>query len=391
MSTLNTESLIHFIRGIYGKEGVIPLHAPSFSGNEKDYVNDTIQSTFVSSVGKYVDQFEADIENFTGSKKAVATINGTAALHTALYLCGITTGDLVITQPLTFVATCNALTQLGAEPIFVDVAEVSLGLCPNAVETYLDKHATVDLNGNCIHRVSGRPIKAVLPMHTFGHPVELDELLEVCKKWQLALVEDAAESLGSWYKNSHTGTFGDLGILSFNGNKIITTGGGGMILCQDPIVGDKAKHITTTAKKPHPYEYFHDEMGFNYRLPNINAALGCAQLEGLPTFLRRKRELAAVYRSFFEDQELTFVDEPGYGSSNFWLNAVICPDRAARDRLLTTTNEAGVLTRPVWTLMHHLPMYERAFRGDLPVSERMEQTLVNLPSSPPPAENLLNA
>ncbi|WP_286239905.1 LegC family aminotransferase [Neptuniibacter halophilus] len=379
---MNLDFLSEFIREQYQTNDFIPLHAPSFKGNEKKYLEETIESTFVSSVGAFVDQFEKKIEDFTGTAKAVATVNGTAALHAALYMAGVRNNDLVITQALTFVATCNALIHMGAEPIFCDVSSESLGLCPKAVEEYLSENAGIDSAG-CFHKQTGRRIKAVIPMHTFGHPVELDELLNVCSKWGLALVEDAAESLGSFYKGRHTGTFGDFSALSFNGNKIITTGGGGMLLCRKERDGEKAKHITTTAKVPHPYEFFHDEPGFNYRLPNLNAALGCAQMESLCDFLLMKRALAEEYKNFFAGSEYEFVTEPGYAKSNYWLNAVICPDTEHRDQLLKVSNHAGVMTRPIWQLMHRLPMFSNAFRGDLINSEFLESRVVSLPSSPP--------
>jgi aminotransferase in exopolysaccharide biosynthesis len=376
-----TKAIVDFVRSIYETTEFIPLHAPTFDGNELDYVSQTIKSTFVSSVGNFVDDFEHSIEAFTKTTKAVATVNGTAALNTALYMAGVERDDLVITQALTFVATCNALYHMGAAPIFVDVSKVSLGLCPKAVDVYLEENAIVDERG-CIHKQTQQRIRAVMPMHTFGHPVELDELIAVCQKWQLVLVEDAAESLGSFYKGKHTGTIGEFGALSFNGNKIITTGGGGMVLCRDKQEGAHTKHVTTTAKVPHPYEFYHDEAGFNYRMPNLNAALGCAQMEVLPRYLEKKRQLAAKYRDFFINSEFLFVDEPKYAQSNYWLNAVISPNKHARDQLLKVTNDAGVMTRPVWKLMHHLPMFENSHRGDLTVSEWLEGCLVNLPSSP---------
>ncbi|WP_293752056.1 LegC family aminotransferase [uncultured Paraglaciecola sp.] len=375
------KKIVEFVRDIYQTKEFIPLHAPTFVGNELDYVSQTINSTFVSSVGKFVDDFEHKIEKYTETSKAVATVNGTAALHTALYMAGVERGDLVITQALTFVATCNALYHMGAEPIFVDVSKISLGLCPKATEEYLAEHAELREDG-CYHKGTNQRIRAVVPMHTFGHPVELDELLDVCMKWQLMLVEDAAESLGSFYKGKHTGTLGEFGAVSFNGNKIITTGGGGMVLCRNERDGKHAKHVTTTAKISHPYEFFHDEAGFNYRLPNLNAALGCAQMEMLPSFLKQKRALAQQYREFFQGSEFTFVSQPQYAQSNYWLNSVICPDSETREVLIKETNTQNVMTRPVWKLMHRLPMFEKAPRGDLSVSKWLETNLVNLPSSP---------
>ncbi|MFL7048797.1 LegC family aminotransferase [Vibrio cyclitrophicus] len=378
---MKATSIVEFVRDTYRTDEFIPLHAPTFNGNEKAYVMETIDSTFVSSVGKFVDDFERKIEAYTGTAKAVATVNGTAALHAALYMADVQRGDLVITQALTFVATCNALYHMGAEPIFVDVSPVSLGLCPKAVDSFLSEHAETTEAG-CIHKQTGKRIKAVVPMHTFGHPVELDELVAVCLKWNLVLVEDAAESLGSFYKGKHTGTMGDVSAISFNGNKIITTGGGGMVLCKTEELGARTKHVTTTAKVPHPYEFFHDEPGFNYRMPNLNAALGCAQMEVIEQYLKQKRQLAKCYENLFSGTDFQFVTEPDYAESNYWLNAIICPDKKSREEILAGTNSAGVMTRPIWQLMHRLPMFENAMRGDLTYSEFIEAHLINLPSTP---------
>jgi len=380
-NTMQAE-LIKLVREIYSTNEFIPLHAPIFSGNEQKYVTETITSTFVSSVGKFVDEFEQNIQQVTGTARAVATVNGTSALHSALYLAGIQAGDLVITQALTFVATCNALYHMGAKPIFIDIERNSFGLCPAATEQWLSDNAVLDDKGQCRHKQSQAAIKAIMPMHTFGHPAQLDELLEVCQNWNLTLIEDAAESLGSYYKGKHTGTLGRFGALSFNGNKVITTGGGGMLLCQSKEDGDRAKHVTTTAKAPHPYEFYHDEPGFNYRMPNLNAALGCAQIEQLKAKLASKRKIAQQYAEFFKDSDYRFVEEPDYAQSNYWLNAVVCPNSEARDSLLKTTNDAGVMTRPVWQLMHRLPMFANELKGDLSNSEWAEARLVNLPSSP---------
>jgi dTDP-4-amino-4,6-dideoxygalactose transaminase len=287
---------------------------------------------------------------------------------------------LVLTQALTFVATCNVIYHLGAEPVFIDVSKMSLSLCPKALEKYLTQYASL-ADKVCVHKVTGQRIKAVMPMHTFGHPAEMDELLVICKQWQLMMIEDAAESLGSVYKGKHTGTMGDFGAISFNGNKIITTGGGGMVLCTSQQSGKQVKHITTTAKVPHAFEFYHDEPGFNHRMPNLNAALGCAQMEIVDVLLASKRLLANQYSEFFAGSEYQFVHEPEYAMSNYWLNAVICKNHEARNRLLTETNESGIMTRPVWTLMHHLPMFKNALRGDLSYSEFLALHLVNLPSS----------
>ena len=373
-------SLIRFIRDQYRAEDFIPLHAPVFNGNEQKYVADTIQSTFVSSVGAYVDRFERDIVDYTGSPKAVATVNGTAALHIALKLAGVLPGELVITQPLTFVATCNAIAYCNAEPVFIDVDRHTLGLSPTAMAVWLEEHAQIDDNGLCRTKADGKVIRACLPMHTFGHPADLDGLVKVCANWNLALVEDAAESLGSFYKGRHTGTFGLVGTLSFNGNKIITTGGGGMVLANKEL-GDRAKHLTTTAKQPHPYEYVHDEVGYNYRLPNLNAALGCAQLEQLETFISAKRELADCYATHLKGSDLQFFTEPTNCRSNYWLNTVVCENKQERDALLKATNDKSVMTRPIWALMNHLPMYASSRKGDLTQAEWLEARVVNLPSS----------
>ncbi|MHA2848374.1 LegC family aminotransferase [Vibrio harveyi] len=378
---MKATTIVEFVRDTYKTDEFIPLHAPTFGGNEKAYVMETIESTFVSSVGKFVDDFERKIEAYTGTAKAVATVNGTAALHAALYMADVQRGDLVITQALTFVATCNALYHMGAEPVFVDVSPVSLGLCPKAVDAFLEENAEVTDVG-CIHKKTGRRIKAVVPMHTFGHPVELDELVAVCLKWNITLVEDAAESLGSFYKGKHTGTIGDFGAVSFNGNKIITTGGGGIVLCKTQELGARTKHVTTTAKVPHPYEFFHDEPGFNYRMPNLNAALGCAQMEVIQQYLKQKRLLAEGYKNFFKGTDFNFVTEPEYAKSNYWLNAIVCPDKESREEVLACTNGSGVMTRPIWQLMHRLPMFENAIRGDLTYSEFIEAHLINLPSTP---------
>lgn len=373
-------TLVQFIREQYRSDDFIPLHAPVFAGHERDYVTDTIASTFVSSVGAFVDRFERDMAAYTGSPRAVATVNGTAALHIALKLAGVQSGELVITQPLTFVATCNAIAYCNAEPLFIDVDRCTLGLSTVALDAWLTEHAQVGDDGLCRTRADGKVIRACVPMHTFGHPADLDGLVSVCARWQIVLVEDAAESLGSFYKGRHTGTFGALGTLSFNGNKIITTGGGGMILANEAL-GTHAKHLTTTAKKPHPYEYVHDEVGYNYRLPNLNAALGCAQLEQLEAFIANKRELATRYAEHFQGSDLQFVTEPADCRSNYWLNAVICEGHEQRDALLKATNDRGVMTRPIWELMNHLPMYAQCRKGDLSNAEWLEARVVNLPSS----------
>lgn len=379
---LLTRQLVELVRGIYPGQERISLHEPRFDGNDRRYVVEAIDSTFVSSVGAYVDRFEHDVATYTGARRAVATTNGTSALHVALQLAGVRSGDLVITQSLTFVATCNAIAYCNAIPFFADVETGTLSLAPAALAACLEA-CTERRGGDCVHRESGRRIAAVLPMHTFGHPADLAGLLEVCAAWQLPLVEDAAESLGSRYRGRHTGTFGLFGTLSFNGNKIITTGGGGMILTNDESLGQRAKHLTTTAKRPHQWAFDHDEIGYNYRLPNLNAALGCAQLERIEAFVAAKRRIADIYAGFLSRTDCRFVKEPEGCRANYWLNAAICPSAAMRDRLLHETNAAGVMTRPAWRLMHRLPMFEAAPRGDLSQSEWLAERLINLPSSVP--------
>lgn len=374
------DALVDFVRDTYRTQETIALHAPVFVGNESRYVQETIASTFVSSVGAFVDRFEHNIAAYTGSQGAVATVNGTAALHMALTLAGVQCGELVLTQALTFVATCNAICYCGAQPVLLDVDRRTLGLSAAAVEQWLASEAYRDEAGLCRHRETGKVVRACVPMHTFGHPVDIDGLMRVCASWGIVLVEDAAESLGSFYHGQHTGTFGQLAALSFNGNKIMTTGGGGMILCQRPEVAKQAKHLTTTAKIPHPFEYVHDQLGYNYRLPNINAALGCAQLEQLSSFLADKRQLAQAYAQFFAGSALTFVQEPDGCQSNYWLQAVVCESRDQRDQLLAQTNAAGVMTRPIWQLMHRLPMYQHCLRDDLTQAQWLEARVVNLPS-----------
>lgn len=380
-----SSSIVEFIRDIYRTDEDIPLHAPNLQGNEKQYTSETIESTFVSSVGHFVQRFEEDIQHYTGTNRAVATTNGTSALHTSLVLSGVGRDDLVITQALTFVATCNAIRQSGANPIFVDISEESLGMCPFSLEKYLKENTEFNSKGFTQHKLSKQPIRAVLPMHTFGHPVHLDEISSICKKYKITLIEDCAESLGSFYKGMHTGNHGRFSCLSFNGNKIITTGGGGMIMCKNKSDGDLAKHITTTAKKDHAFEFFHDKEAFNYRMPNINAALGCAQLESINPFLKNKRNLAEKYKRFFDSSEISFFSEPKYAKSNYWLNSIIFKNKESRDEFLFKTNEKGVMTRPVWQLMINLPMYKECMQADLKNSFWFADRLVNIPSSVTPS------
>ncbi len=373
-------AVVEFVRDLYRTNQNIPLHAPIFCGNEAQYVSDTIKSTFVSSVGEFVNKFEQSLLTFTLAKNVVATVNGTAALHASLYAAGVKQNDIVITQALTFVATGNVIHHMGASPVFLDISRESLSLCPLAVKRFLEDFCDIS-DGSVVYTASGQKVTAVVPMHTFGHPAHLDELSQICADWGLSLIEDAAESLGSTYKGVHTGCVGDFGALSFNGNKVITTGGGGAVLTRNKALGDFVRHVTTTAKTPHPYEFIHDRPAFNYRLPNLNAALGYAQMEKLGAILSSKRKVAEAYQQFFKNSQYDFVEEPSYARSNFWLNAVICPDKHARDYLLNYTNEAGVMTRPVWRLLTSLPMFEGAIRDDLTVAKELESKLVNLPSS----------
>jgi len=378
---MNFPRIIDFIRSLYPDRDFIPLHEPHFGGNEKKYLEDCIDSTFVSSVGKYVDRFEEMIREFTGAKCAVATVNGTAALHIALLLAGVQRNDLVITQPLTFIATCNAISYCGAEPVFIDIDKQTLGLSADALEAWLAANSVLE-GESCYHIGSRQRLAACVPMHTFGHPCQIDRIVEICERYYIPVVEDSAESIGSYYKGRHTGTFGKLGIFSFNGNKTITTGGGGMIITDDDELGKLAKHITTTAKVPHPWEFVHDMTGYNYRLPNVNAALGCAQMEQLPQILANKRETARLYQEFFAGMDgVTYIPEPRDCVSNYWLNVVLMWDRKIRDDFLKQSNTSKVMTRPAWTLMNKLSMFSKAIAGSLEISEDIESCLVNIPSS----------
>ena len=379
---MKTESLMSLIRDIYGFGDDLPLHRPVFQGRERDLLIDCIETNFVSSVGEKVTELEKRVADVTGSNYGIAVVNGTSALQVALRLVGVATGDEVITQPLTFVATCNAISYMGAIPVFVDVERLTLGLNPDALSVFLQTHAERRPDG-CYNRSSGRRIAACQPMHTFGHPVRVDEIAQICAHWNIPLVEDAAESLGSYYKGRHTGTYGQVGVFSFNGNKIITTGGGGMIVTDDQELAARAKHLTTTAKQPHAYEFVHDEVGYNFRMPNLNAALGCAQIEQLSAFLVAKRKVAERYERFCKDHELAFVSEPEGARSNYWLNAIILGSRKERNQFLEETNAAGVMTRPIWRLMVDLPMYAGCQQGDLVMSRWLEERVVCLPSSVP--------
>lgn len=396
---MDYQPIIDFIHSLYPGKETIPLHEPYFGGNEKKYVLDCIETNYVSSVGKYVDRFEEMIRDYTGAKYAIATVNGTAALDIALKLAGVQPGDLVITQPLTFIATCNAITYCGAEPVFVDIDAETLGMSPDSLESWLSTNTVIEdnvcylkevhklhelqYNNNKFVEIRGpRRISACVPMHTFGHPCKIDRIVDICNHYHIPVVEDAAESIGSYYKRKHTGTFGNLGILSFNGNKTITTGGGGMILTEDDELGPLAKHITTTAKKPHPWKFEHDTIGYNYRLPNINAALGCAQMEILPEILKNKRETTRNYNQFFKNiEEVKFIQEPSDSISNYWLNAILLKNEKERDKFLDYAYSQKVMCRPAWTLMNKLPMFVNCIYSTLNVANAIEKRLVNIPSS----------
>ena len=375
------KAVVDYIRDIYSTREFIPLHVPRFIGNEKKYLENCIDSTFVSSVGKYVEDFEQAVAKYIGVKKAIVIVNGTEALHLSLLLSGVNIGDEVITQPLTFIATANAISYTGANPVFLDVDIDTMGLSPVLMENFLSENAEIRGDGFTYNKNTGKKISACVPMHTFGHPVKLNALVSLCKKYNIALIEDAAESLGSKYDGKHTGTFGDLGILSFNGNKIITTGGGGMILTNDENIGMRAKHLSTQAKIPHQWEFNHDSIGYNFRMPNINAALGCAQLEKLDFFIEKKRWLASQYNEFFTSYGMQFFKEPLNCSSNYWLNAIICLDSKERDEFLKYTNDNNVMTRPIWKLMTELPMFQNCERGNLSNAQWFADRVVNLPSS----------
>lgn len=373
--------VVSFVHDLYGTEGMVPLHVPTFRGNEKKYLNECIDTTFVSSVGKFVDRFEEMMVDYTGTQKAVVCVNGTNALHMAMLLVGVEREDEVITQALTFIATCNAISYIGAHPLFIDVDNDTMGLSPDAMEAWLKENAEIK-GESCYNRRTGRRIKACVPMHTFGHPVHLDKLVEVCNRYHIELVEDAAESLGSFYKGKHTGTFGKIGAISFNGNKTITTGGGGMLLFQDETLGNFAKHLTTQAKVPHRWEFVHDHIGYNYRMPNINAALGCAQLEEIDHILANKRETAEKYKQFFSDKEnIQFFTEPEGSKSNYWLNAVLLNDKEAQLKFLEYTNDHAVMTRPIWELMNRLTMFKDCETDGLQNTIWFADRVVNIPSS----------
>jgi len=394
------KNIIDFIRELYRTpKDFIPLHAPVFRGNEKKYLEECIETTFVSSVGKFVDRFEEMVAEYTGAKKAIVTVNGTNALHLALLSVGVTFDSEVLTQPLTFIATANAIAYIGAKPVFVDVDLDTMGMSPKALKTWLEQNTeqrTTNNEQRTFNKSTGKRISAIVPMHTFGHPCRIDEIAEICEEFNIPLVEDAAESLGSFYKGKHTGNFGKIGVLSFNGNKTITTGGGGMLLTNDEELGKHLKHITTQAKIPHPWEYAHDFIGYNYRMPNLNAALGVAQMEKIDEILASKRKIANAYTEFFNkgeqqtpnnkqgttnNDQIKHITEPVNSISNYWLNVILLSNRKERDKFLKFSNDHGVMTRPIWQLMNKLEMFKNCECGDLSNAEWLEDRVVNVPSS----------
>lgn len=375
------QTLVDFVHAIFGR-GPVVLHRPVFEGNEKRYLVECIDSNFVSSVGARVVEFEQQVAAFTGAKFAIATVNGTAALHVALQLAGVDRGDEVLSQALTFIATCNALSYAGAHPVFIDVDRDTMGMSPDALRRWLNANAEMR-DGRAYNRGTGRRLAACVPMHTFGFPLRIEGIVAVCDEYGIPVVEDAAESLGSYVEGRHTGTFGKLATLSFNGNKTITTGGGGMIVTDDETLAKRAKHLTTTAKIPHPFEFVHDEVGYNYRLPNLNAALGCAQMERLPEMLAIKAGVARRYAEFFAGTGIRFVEPLPGCIANRWLNAIVLGCEAERDEFLRYTNGQGVMTRPIWRLMSRLEMYKDCQHDGLENSYWLEARVVNLPSSVP--------
>ena len=373
-------AVINFIKSIYNKDQFIPLHEPRFLGNEKKYLNECIDSTFVSSAGKFVEDFEEKIAKYAGAKYAIATSSGTSALHISMIVAGVDKDSEVITQPLTFVATCNAISYCNAKPIFVDVEKDTMGLSPFALRAFLENNTTIK-NKQCINNKTSKVVKACVPMHTYGHPCKIDKIKKICDEHYIFLIEDAAESVGTLYKNRHTGTFGQLGAMSFNGNKIITAGGGGCIVTDDKTLAEKAKHLSTTAKVPHKWDFNHDIVGYNYRMPNLNAALLVAQLEKLNDFIINKRDLANKYEVFFKSMNYNFFKEPKDSKSNYWLNSIILENKNQLDKFLEETNSKGIMTRPVWTLMNKLPMFKDVQCNDLKNSNWLAERVANIPSS----------
>lgn len=375
------ENIVLFVKEKFPGQDFIPLHMPVFRGNEKKYLIDTIDTTYVSSVGSYVTRFEEMMCEITGSTYAIAIVNGTSALHMSLLLAGVTQNDETLTQSLTFIATCNAISYIGSKPVFIDIDKDTLGMSASALSEFLESNAEIRSDGFTYNKKSGRRIKACVPMHSFGFPCRIDEIASICKRYNITLIEDAAESIGSCYKGKHTGSFGTLGTFSFNGNKTVTCGGGGAIITDDEIIAKRAKHLTNQAKLLHPWAFIHDEVGYNYRMPNLNAALACAQLEQLAEIVKNKRDLAKEYSSFFQGSPIEFIDELPEARANYWLNSILLKDIDERNAFLTYANENGVMTRPAWELMHRLPLFSQFERGNLENSDWISDRLVNLPSS----------
>lgn len=375
------DGLLGLVAEIYGPSPT-PLHRPIFEGNERQFLVDCIDSNFVSSIGERVTEFESKVAAFVGVEYAVATVNGTAALHAALMVAGVERGDEVLSQALTFVATCNAISYIGARPVFIDVDPDTLGMSPVALRRWLARNARLE-NGRAVNATTGARLAACVPMHTFGLPCRVGEISVICEEYGVVLIEDAAESLGSYVNGRHTGTFGRMAVLSFNGNKIITTGGGGMVITNDKELARRAKHLTTTSKVSHPYRFMHDEVGYNYRLPNLNAALGCAQMEKLPTMLEIKSEISMRYRDFCAAYGFQYVDAPPDTQPNYWLNAIQLEDRAECDDFLEYSNSQGIMTRPIWQLMSDLEMFRDCQHDGLEQSRWLADRVINLPSSVP--------
>lgn len=377
-----TTKFVNFVRGLYQTSDFIPLHGPTFIGAEREYVLDTINSTFVSSVGKYVNRFEEDFSDYVGINRAVAVVNGTAALHAALLLSGVISADEVISPSLTFVASCNAIKYCQAEPIFVDISRKNLGICPDSLLSFLENNTKV-VDGHCINQRTQKVIRACVVVHVFGFPADVYKIKKICDNYHIKLIEDASEALGSYDEyGDHIGKVGLISTFSFNGNKTITTGGGGMLVSKDPSLMDQAKHLTTTGKKPHQWNYYHDQLAYNYRLPNINAALGCAQLQMLPELLASKKKLALKYQEYFKSSDIAYMLPPELTSPNYWLNAIQLSSRESRDEFLKETNSENIMTRPVWDLMHTLPMYASCEKTSLKNSTYLADRIVNIPSTP---------
>jgi len=381
MKKCNVKNFIDITRSLFSTNDTIPLHEPKFFGNEKKYLNDCVDSSYVSSVGPFVDKFETIMSKYTKTRRAIAVVNGTSSLQICLKLAGVKSDDEVLTQALTFVATANSISYLNAHPVFLDVDLDTMGLSPNSISDFLNKYAELKADG-AYNKLTNRKIAACIPMHTFGFMCRMDEIIKICNKWKIPVIEDSAESLGSEYKNQSSGSFGLASAFSFNGNKIITSGGGGAITTNDMDLGNKAKHLTTTAKINHRWEYKHNEVGYNYRMPNINAALLCAQFENLETIKKTKHKLYDQYREFFKNQDIKLVEIPEDTTSwNYWLISVILKNKNEREKFLEITNDNGIMTRPIWTLMYKLPMYKKCFRDKQENAEYLEQRVVNIPSS----------